>query len=362
MRLAGFELYRYELPLTAPLRLKGVTLRRRGGLLLKLIDENGGEGWGEASPLPGFSGESIEEAAGELRTLIPTLLDLDVSLDRLGLTGGSDPGLDELHPSPSARFALELAACDLLARDSGRPLPDLLAPRPRAKIRVNALLSGSPEEVLAEAVRLREAGYDAFKLKVGAQDVREDAALVRSMSESLGPGATLRLDANRAWGFEEARAFVRAASSSRYEYVEEPLAQTGRMPDLVRETGLPVALDESLFGMEPGALGDHHYAAAVVLKPTLLGGLSAALRFAGEASRLGITPVVSSAYETGVGTAALVALAAAISDDAPAGLDTYRRLAADVVSPDLDLPAPRVDVRAACAPREVTDRYLEPLG
>ena len=361
MRLAGFELYRYDLPLTAPLRLKGATLRRREGLLLKLIDENGGEGWGEASPLPGFSGESIDEAAGELRILIPTLLDLDVSLDRLGFAGGSDPGLDELRLSPSARFALELAACDLLARDSGRPLPYLLAPRPRAKIRVNALLSGSPEEVLAEAARLREAGYDAFKLKVGAQDVREEAALVRSLGESLG-GATLRLDANRAWGFEEARAFVRAARSSRYEYVEEPLAQPGRMPDLVRETGLPVGLDESLVGMEPGALADHRYAAAVVLKPTLLGGLSAALRFAGEASRLGITPVVSSAYETGVGTAALVALAAAISDDAPAGLDTYRRLAADVVSPDLDLSSPVVEVRAACAPREVTGRYLEPFG
>jgi o-succinylbenzoate synthase len=135
------------------------------------------------------------------------------------------------------------------------------------------------------------------------------------------------------------------------------------MPDLVRETGLPVALDESLVGMEPGALGDHRYAAAVVLKPTFLGGLSAALRFAGEASRLGMAPVVSSAYETGVGTAALVALAAAIGGgDAPAGLDTYRRLAADVVTPRLDLCSPVVEVRAACASHEVTNRYLELLG
>ena len=362
MRLAGFELYRYDLPLTPPLRLKSVTLRRREGLLLKLIDGDGAEGWGEASPLPGFSGESLEEAAEGLRTLLPTLLDLDVSLDRTMIEDETVPGRDDHDLAPSARFAVELATRDLLARASGITLPGLLASRPRATIKVNALLSGPPEETLAEARRLRGSGYDAFKLKVGAQGVRDDAALVRSLSESLGPGATLRLDANRAWNFEEAREFARTTSGSRFEYVEEPLAQPGRMPDLVRETGLPVALDESLVGTEAGSLGEHRYAAAVVLKPTLLGGLSAVLRFAGEAERLGMTPVVSAAYETGVGTAALVALAAAIGGDSPAGLDTYRRLAEDVVSPRLDLATPEVEVRAACSPRTVTGRHLTPVG
>ena len=361
MRLAGFELYRYELPLRAPLRLKGATVRRREGLLLKLIGEGGSEGWGEASPLPGFSGESIEEAAEDLRTLIPPLLEREVSQVLSGSGDESIQASGEHGPSPSARFALELAAFDLLARRSGRLLPELLAPRPRATLKLSALLSGSPEQVLAEARRLRRAGYDTFKLKVGAQDVREDAALVRSLSESLGVGATLRLDANRAGSFEEAGEFASEASGSRYEYVEEPLARHGRLPDLVRETGLPVALDESLVGMVSGELGDHRYATAVVLKPTLIGGLSAALGFSGEASRLGMTPVVSSAYEAGVGTAALVALAAAIGG-APAGLDTYRRLAADVVSPGLDIPAPQVEVRAACAPRQVTGSYLTPIG
>jgi O-succinylbenzoate synthase len=51
-----------------------------------------------------------------------------------------------------------------------------------------------------------------------------------------------------------------------------------------------------------------------VLKPTLLGGISRTLRFARRASRLGVQSVISSAYETGVGMSALVALAAGVGD------------------------------------------------
>jgi len=125
-----------------------------------------------------------------------------------------------------------------------------------------------------------------------------------------------------------------------------------------------VALDESLSGIEPEALEDHGYARAVVLKPTLLGGMIRTLRFARLATRLGARPVLSSAYETGVGTSALVALAAAVGDEeVPAGLDTYRRLAEDVLEPCLELPAPRVDVRALFAGRrEIERRPLVPVG
>ena len=109
-----------------------------------------------------------------------------------------------------------------------------------------------------------------------------------------------RLDANRAWGFEEALAFAEEISGVRVAYVEEPLADPGRLAELAGARGLPVALDESLVGMAPGELGRHPYAAAVVLKPTLLGGVSRTLRLAEEAKAMGAAPVVSSSYEAGV--------------------------------------------------------------
>jgi o-succinylbenzoate synthase len=364
VKLTGFDLHRYELPLSEPLVLGGAVLRRREGLLLELAGEKGALGWGETSPLPGFSRESLDEAAGRLRDLASSVMRCEVTDDWIAPDGDFNRELGSMDLAPSARFGFELALWDLYATSRGRSLADLITPRPRATVPVNALISGPPGEALEEARRARSAGYETIKLKVGGRAVEEDVEHVRALNEELGDAVALRLDANRAWSLEEAERFARATAGMRFEYVEEPLADPTLLSVFARDHDVPVALDESLVEMEPESLEDHGYARAVVLKPTLLGGVSRTLRFAARASGLGMEPVISSAYETGVGTVALVALAAGVGDgEVPAGLDTYRRLAEDVLHPPLELPAPRVDVRAmADTRREIDHRLLRPVG
>ena len=361
MNLASFDLYRFSLPLRGPLVLGGTTLRRREGVLLRLSGDDGSEGWGESAPLPGFSAESLDQAIVQLRRLAGSLIGREVKDDWTDRNGALGRELERIAPAPSVRFGLELAVWNLRADFSGKSLPELFAGQPRARVPVNGLLSGSWEEVVEEAQHMNKAGYEAVKLKVGARTVAEDARLVRKLVGEPGNTISLRLDANRAWGYEQAAEFLRGAP--RFEYLEEPLADPALLPQLVREFGVPVALDESLVGMEPEALEGHRYARAVVLKPTLLGGISNTLRMAGRALRLGMMPVVSSAYESGVGTAALVALAAGIGErPVPAGLDTYRALADDVLDTPLGLPAPSVDVgETAVASRAVDVGRLQAI-
>jgi O-succinylbenzoate synthase len=361
VKLTGFDLYRYSLPLRGPLALKGTTLYVREGLLLRLSGDDGPEGWGETAPLPGFSEEILDEATVQLRRPAETLMGCEVADDWTDPDGGFGRELDRIGPTPSVRFGLELAAWNLCAASSDKTLPEVITPQPRAVVPVNGLLSGAPDAVLEEARRMRDAGYRAVKLKVGTRTVAEDVGLVRALVEELGNDVSLRLDANRAWGYEEAAAFVRGAP--RFEYVEEPLADPARLPDLVAEFGVPVALDESLVGMQPEELEEHGYARAVVLKPTLLGGISRTLRMAERALGLVMTPVLSSSYESGVGTAALVALAAGIGErPVPAGLDTYRVLGGEVLDTLLPLPAPSVNVeQTAEASRAVDVRRLQAL-
>jgi O-succinylbenzoate synthase len=361
VNLAGFDLYRYGLPLRRPLALKGATLRCREGLLLRLTGEDDSEGWGEISPLPGLSEESLDEAAVQLRRLAGGLLGHLLTDDLIDPDGAFVRQLEHIAPAPSVRFGLELAIWNLYATFSGKVLPELVASQPRESVPVNGLLSGPPDEVLEGARRMRNTGYEAIKLKVGARTVARDVRVVRALGEELGEAVSVRLDANRAWGYEEAAEF--ASGVARFEYVEEPLADPARMSDLAREFGVPVALDESLVGMEPEELEERRYARAVVLKPTLLGGISRTLRMAERALRLGMKPVVSSAYESGVGTAALVALAAGIGErPVPAGLDTYRALAGDVLDSALALPAPSIDVgETAVASRAVDVSKLQEL-
>jgi O-succinylbenzoate synthase len=360
MKLARFDLYRYSLPFSGPLMLGGITVHHREGLLLRLSGDDGSAGWGETAPLPGFSVENQGEAASQLRRFAASMIGREVKGDWVDPYGEFGRELDRV--APSVRFGFEMAAWNLYGSLFGRTLPEVVTPSPRAVVPVNGLLSGAPAEVLEEARRMREAGYRSIKLKVCTRTVAEDVALARALDEELGEGISLRLDANRAWGYEEAAEFVAGTAGVRFEYVEEPLADHARLPDLVRQFGVPVALDESLVGMEPEKV-EEPFAVAFVLKPTLLGGISRTLRVAGRALRLGVTPVISSAYESGVGTAALVALAAGIGErPVPAGLNTYRAMAEDVLETLLKLPAPAVDVReTADASRTIDVRRLKRL-
>lgn len=361
MKLARFDLYRYSLALARPLSLKGATLRRREGLLLRLSADDGSEGWGESAPLPGFSKEGLEEAAQQLRRIAGSLIDQEVTGDWVGGAIGRE--LDRIDPAPSVRFGLELAVWNLYASYVGKGLPDLLTPTARTEVPVNGLITGPPANALREARRMRGAGYRSIKLKVGARTIAEDIGLVRDLGVEVGDNVYLRLDANRAWGYEAAAEFFRGVAEVDFEYIEEPLTDPGRLPELVHEFGVPVALDESLVGMEPEDLEEHRFARAVVLKPTLLGGISRTLRMVEISLRLGMTPVISSSYESGVGTAALVALAAGIGDrPVPVGLDTYRVLAGAVLEAPLGLPAPSLDVGETVeASRMVDVRDLERL-
>lgn len=357
MKLSGFDLYRYSIPLVKTPVLKNTKLHDREGLLLELSGSDGSEGWGETAPLPGFSRESLEEAAGQLRRLARQNVGREVRDDWVDRNGAF--WLEKERVAPSVRFGFDLAVWNLYAASSGEALPRLFTQRPRTEVPVNGLLSGTPDEILGEANRMRKEGYLTVKLKVGARTVAEDVALVRALGEELGNEIFLRLDANRAWSYDQAAKL--ASRIPRFEYIEEPLADPARLPELVRELGVPVALDESLVGMHPDGLAGHRYARAVVLKPTLLGGITRTLQMAEAALDLGMTPVVSSAYESGVGTAALIALAAGLGErPVPVGLDTYRMLAGDVIETPIGLPAPSVVVGETMeASRKVDVRGLE---
>jgi L-fuconate dehydratase len=81
---------------------------------------------------------------------------------------------------------------------------------------------GYPERTLPE--RAREALADGFthlKLKVGA-DLESDLRRARLVREAIGPANRLSLDANQAWGVEQAIDAIRALSEVDPWWIEEP--------------------------------------------------------------------------------------------------------------------------------------------
>ena len=227
-----------------------------------------------------------------------------------------------------------------------------------------------------------------WKLKVGGSEpAAEGARVARLLAGCESLGVRLRLDANQAWSVEAAGAFctalrhayaaagTRAAgapdgtSLSRadgstamwpprcLEFCEEPLSRECglmEMDGLHAAHGLKYALDESVVPvaaelMDAWAKGAPTQGprlaelrsrlagagcGALVLKPTLLGGLEVSAALADAAAELDVPVVLTSAFESGAIHAHVTLLAAVLAAPSVAhGLSTYERLAADVLTP-----------------------------
>ncbi len=180
-------------------------------------------------------------------------------------------------------------------------------------------------------------GCTTAKVKVGerGQDFAEDLDRVAAVRAALGPGGRVRVDANGAWGVEEALDRLARLHAYDLEYAEQPCAGVAELAELrvrLARAGVdvPIAADESIRRSgDPQAVVAQHAADIAVLKVQPLGGVRACLELADQ---LGLPVVVSSALETSVGIRAGVALAAALPElPFACGLNTVPLLHDDVV-------------------------------
>lgn len=295
----------------------------RKGLLVRLTSGAGSESWGEVAPLPGRSRESLEEAGAAVAKILPSLVGLDLAPSFQGWTA---PNVLKGLPS-SCQFGFEQAIFSLAAADESVPLSKWFREDSRGQVPINALLAGSKEEVLAQARERRREGYEAFKLKIDTTPVDQGTKLIEEVRSAIGADAELRLDANRAWDFDTAVQFLSRVEDQNIAYVEEPLADPVLLKRLGQATTVPIALDESIVEIleQSCSLEEYAFARAAILKPTLIGGMAVTLDLAERFVSIGVEPVITSCFETEVGHAGLVSLAAAISGSGWAsGLDTLR--------------------------------------
>jgi len=337
MRIKGIAWTRFQLPLKAPFITARGSYQQREGLLLRLFCEGGVSGVGEASPYPGLGPPALDRLEEALGQVAPALLGREAET-----LAEAIPCLGQGVP-PALACGLETAALDALARARGEPLANLLRPGPRPWVTVNATIAAQNlTEAVDQAARARAAGFACVKLKVGALGSlaaeRERAEAVR---EAIGPRVKLRLDANGAWTWRGAVSAIKELKGLDLELVEQPVApgDPWAMARVRREGGVPVAADEDVTG-EEAALGLLEAGAvdALVLKPMVLGGLRQGLRIAAAAMAAGVSSIVTTTIDGGVGTAAALHLAAALGENVLAcGLATGALLAADVVEPGLEV-------------------------
>lgn len=328
MRITDASVHPYEAPLARAYVSATARHETREGFVVHLETDDGTEGLGEAAPLSNRT-ESLAEARSALAAARDELAGLEVDLDRVE---DLDDEIASLADAPTARFAVELAILDALARWADRPLAQFLSSevlggrRPPEAVPVNATIPAcEPDETRQRTRAFADAGFSTIKLKATGEWTR-DLERVQAAREADADVA-LRLDVNGAWpDLATARERMQALAPYELEYAEQPLAPDAvdEMAKLRAQSPVAVAADEPVLDLASAReIVQRGAADVLVCKPMVLGGPIAALGIARMAEAHDVPVVVTSTIDGAIGRAGALHTAAALGEPGPAcGLAT----------------------------------------
>jgi L-alanine-DL-glutamate epimerase-like enolase superfamily enzyme len=234
-----------------PIKMAGETLTHAQTLLVRLIDEEGREGWGEASSAPLMTGETLGSIAASTGYLIGALMGVPIFEPAAIATLQGRI----LYANPSAKSCHETALMDLFAQRKGVPLHDLLGGACSGKDArlemLHMLASGDLDSELEEARSLRLQGYRQWKIKVGSGDHANDVRRIRAICAELA-GDFVSADANQSLPVEHAQAIAAAGVQSGLGFLEQPFRtdMMNEMAALHQKSGLALCADESIAGLD----------------------------------------------------------------------------------------------------------------
>jgi o-succinylbenzoate synthase len=292
----------------------------RSGFELELRFGDNLVGLGEASPLPNFSTETLEEVEPELANIHP----LQTTLPQT--PAECRPWVEELVHRvncrvASARLAFEGALVDLCSRNLAIPCAELIAQlgttkaTTRAELPVSKLLTGTePTSLLVQARHAWARGYRTLKVKLGPlEDFDRQFDTLVALRQGLDSTMRLRLDPNQSWPAQTLARLLARLQSLSPELVEDPVVGSELLS--CEASPIPLALDESLLADGLLAQLAPHIARlnirAVVIKPALHG-LLRSVDLAEQAEHLGLDVIITHLFDGPIGHATAVSLALAL--------------------------------------------------
>lgn len=305
------KLYSFSLPVDAGVVLRYQRLKSRDGFLV-CLEQNGKQGWGEISPLPEFSRETLEQTQEAAQSWLTAWC------------AGENPVYSEL---PSVAFGISCALAELEGT-----LPQ------EANYRAAPLCNGDPDDLILSLNDME--GEKVAKIKVGLYEAVRDGIVVNLLLEAI-PDLKLRLDANRSWTPAKAEGFakyVNPAWRDRIAFLEEPCKTPEESLAFSQTTGINIAWDETVrdegFEIKPQA-----GVTTIVIKPTLVGSIERCQSFVEQAHALGLDAIISSSIESSFGLTQLARIAQWLTPNSTPGLDTV-----DLIKQQLIRPWPNVDI------------------
>jgi L-alanine-DL-glutamate epimerase-like enolase superfamily enzyme len=220
--LTRIDTYRLSLPLTTPYHLAFGDVIALDTILVVMHDDRGGEGYGDATVLTGYTDETIEASWPLASAFAHRLVGLDLAAAKA----------EALALAPRAPFVATAFASAVEMLESA-PSCALSTTSP---YRCSAINDTEPDAMRVQIDRLCAAGYRTLKIKVGSAASSRCLASARRWVRLAAPHCAW--DANR---YTPAQATFRQRRSGRRHALEPRAA--GDWAAHGRGAALPVAVD-----------------------------------------------------------------------------------------------------------------------
>lgn len=273
-------------------------------VLVAIHTDEGITGYGESAPMISYSGETQSDSYHALTEYLGKAII------------GADPfDLEKIHDAMNrilpehyfAKSAIDIALYDLIGKKLNVPIYQLMGGKVRDRIDIVGVIGiGTIEEMAEEASGYVQRGIKTIKLKVG-NNPQQDIQAVREVRSRVGPDILIRVDANQGYDVSTAIRTIRKMEPFDIEMVEQPVKKWDilGMAAVTAAVDVPIEADESMFILQDAMSIIKHRAADIInikiLKP---GGLLPSKKVAALCEAEGITCLVGSMVEFGIGSVA----------------------------------------------------------
>jgi L-alanine-DL-glutamate epimerase-like enolase superfamily enzyme len=255
------------------------------------LTDGDNRGRGECTPYARY-GETVEGVAASIEAMRGAVQQ-----------GLGRAGLRDAMPAGAARNALDCALWDLEAKCTGRSVRELAGlPPPRPLVTAYTISLDTPDAMADAAAKA--AMRPLLKVKLGGAGDLERIRAVRRAA----PNSELIVDANEGWDPGHLGENLAACAEAGVTLIEQPLPAA----DDAALAGIPhpiaICADESVHDSASlaGLVGKYD---AINIKLDKAGGLTEALRLAGDAERAGFDLMVGCMVATSLAMAPAILLA-----------------------------------------------------
>lgn len=255
MKIINVIPHAISVPLETPFYFAQGWVKSRSSLIVEIVTDSGITGWGESLchglQTPHIAAAFIEHVfkpmlIGRSPFDVEVLWEEMYNVTRPYGQGGS---------AVNAISGVDIALWDVMGKALNQPIHALIGGAFRKEVTPYAtgfyrVADGNyPQDAIAEAHRYVDAGFEAFKLKIGF-GVEQDLEFMRAIREAVGYDVKIMADANGAYNAASARRIIKESEDLNLYFLEELLAPEDMQgyQEIKNLSKTSIAAGEQVFG------------------------------------------------------------------------------------------------------------------